>query len=61
MKGSSSKTQLDEFTETYTPKLGDVARAALAKKHLRLLGANEVMYDNFSALAIGFSATRQRL
>lgn len=53
------ESQLDEFIAKYTPEIGDVARAALAKMRARLCGAIELVYDNYNALAVGFSPTEK--
>ncbi len=59
MDERSPEQQLDEFIAKYTPAIGDVARGALTKMRARLPGAIELVYDNYNALAIGFSATEK--
>jgi hypothetical protein len=59
MKTKSPEKQLDGFIAKYTPEIGALARAALAKMRERLPGAIELVYDNYNALAIGFSPTER--
>jgi hypothetical protein len=53
-------TQLDEFIAKFTPEVQKLARAALRKMRKRLPGALQLVYDNYNALAIAFSATDRR-
>lgn len=46
--------QLDAFLNKYTPEIAAQARAALRTMRARLPGAQELVYDNYNALAIGF-------
>jgi hypothetical protein len=48
---------LDDFIDRYTPEIARRARAILKKMRELLPGAFEFVYDNYSALAIGFSPT----
>jgi hypothetical protein len=57
MKEEPPEKQLDSFIGKYTPEIGTLAKAVLAKMRARLPGAVEVVYDNYNALAIGFSPT----
>ena len=59
MSESLPEQQLNEFIAKYTPEIGDLARAALAKMRARLPGAIEMVYDNYNALVIGFSPTER--
>jgi hypothetical protein len=59
MKAKSPDQQLDGFIAKYSPEIGALARAALAKMRARLPGAIELIYDNYNALAIGFSPTER--
>jgi hypothetical protein len=59
MKGKSPQKQLDTFIARYSPEVAAVARAALVKMRARLPGAIELVYDNYNALAIGFSPTER--
>jgi hypothetical protein len=59
MKAESSANQLEDFIAKYSPEIGALARAALAKMRARLPGAIELVYDNYNALAIGFSPTER--
>jgi hypothetical protein len=53
------KQQLDELVDRFTPEVASVARRALAKMRKLTPGALELVYDNYNALAIGFSATER--
>jgi hypothetical protein len=53
----SPAAQLDAFLDKYTPEIAAQARAALRTMRARLPGAQELVYDNYNALAIGFSPT----
>ncbi|MGA8531445.1 MAG: hypothetical protein WB622_17130 [Acidobacteriaceae bacterium] len=49
--------QLDAFLDKYAPEIAAQARVALRKMRARLPGAQEIVYDNYNALAIGFGPT----
>ena len=51
--------QLARFLAKFTPELAATAHAVLAKVRTLVPGALEVVYDNYNALAIGFSATER--
>src|SRR5271163_1152063 len=55
----SAEAQLDEFLAKFTPEVETTARQALRKMRARLPGAIELVYDNYNALAIGFSPTER--
>lgn len=55
----SSAVQLDAFLDKYAPEIAAEARAALRKMRALLPGAIELVYDNYNALAIGFSPTER--
>jgi hypothetical protein len=59
MKAKAPERQLDDFIAKYPSEIGALARAALAKMRARLPGAFELVYDNYNALAIGFSPTER--
>src|SRR5262245_30935320 len=59
MKDKAPEEQLADFIAKYTPEIGALARAALTKMRARLPGAIELVYDNYNALAIGFSPTER--
>ena len=59
MKAKSPEEELDGFIARYSPEIGALARAALAKMRARLPGAIELVYDNYNALAVGFSPTER--
>jgi hypothetical protein len=46
--------------DRYTPEIGALARAALAKMRARLPGATELVYDGYNGLAIAFGPTDRR-
>jgi hypothetical protein len=54
---ASPTAQLNGFLAKFTPEVTATAKATLAKMRLRLPGATELVYDNYNALAIGFSST----
>lgn len=51
--------QLDGFLDKFTPDVAAEARVALSRMRARLPGALELVYDNYNALAIGFSPTER--
>jgi hypothetical protein len=51
--------QLDSFLDKYHPSIAAEAREALRRMRARLPGAIELVYDNYNALAIGFSPTER--
>lgn len=55
----SAEAQLDEFLAKFTPDVEATARQALRKMRAQLPGAIELVYDNYNALAIGFSPTER--
>lgn len=59
MGDKSPEDQLTGFIAKYTPEIGALAQAILAKMRARLPGAIELVYDNYNALAIGFSPTER--
>src|SRR5215813_14154091 len=59
MNDKAPEEQLAGFIAKYTPEIGEMARAALARMRARLPGAIELVYDNYNALAIGFSPTER--
>jgi hypothetical protein len=50
---------LDRLIDEFTPEVAGLAPAALRKMRARLRVALELVYDNYNALAIGFSPTDQ--
>jgi hypothetical protein len=50
---------LEQRIDEYTPDIAKTARGALAKMRKRLPGTIQLVYDNYNALAIGFSATEK--
>src|SRR5262244_2355288 len=59
MKNKAPEEQLAGFIAKYTPEIGALAEKALAKMRARLPGAIQLVYDNYNALAIGFSPTER--
>ncbi len=53
----SPAAQLDAFLDKFTPDIAAQARIALRRMRARLPGALELVYDNYNALAVGFSPT----
>jgi hypothetical protein len=51
--------QLDVFLDKFSPEIAAEARTALRRMRARLPGALELVYDNYNALAIGFSPTER--
>jgi hypothetical protein len=51
--------QLAGFIAKYTPEIGALGQATLAKMRERLPAAIELVYDNYNALAIGFGPTER--
>ncbi len=47
---------LDRFIDKFSPETAKKAQAALAKVRKLLPAANQLVYDNYNALAIGFAA-----
>jgi hypothetical protein len=53
------RTRLDGFIERFAPEIAALAKAALAKMRKRFPNANQLVYDNYNALAIGFGPTER--
>ena len=51
---ASPEAQLAGFLAKYSPEIEALAKAARKKMRARLKGANELVYDNYNALAIGY-------
>ena len=58
-KTESAEMQLDRFLDKFMPEVAGVARKALVKLRKRLPHAIELVYDNYNALAIGFSPSER--
>lgn len=58
-KTASPERQLAGFIAKYSPDIGALAEAALAKMRKRLPGAIELVYDNYNGLAIAFGPTER--
>ena len=55
----SPAKQLTLFLSRFSPQIIKLAKAARAKLRSRLPGAVEMVYDNYNALAIGYSPTER--
>ena len=51
--------QLASFIQKFTPEIATLAQAVLATMRKRYPTALELVYDNYNALAIGFSPTER--
>ena len=49
--------QLQTFIAKYTPEVSGIAKGVLAKMRKRFVGTQELVYDNYNALAIAYSPT----
>jgi hypothetical protein len=54
---ATPEAQLEGFIARYAPEVAAVARAVLPVLRARFAGATELVYDNYNALAIGWSPT----
>src|SRR5690242_10136972 len=59
MNDQSPENQLTGFIGKYTPEIGILAQAVLAKMRKRLPGAVELVYDNYNALVVGFGPSER--
>jgi len=59
MKDRSPAAQLNSFLAKFTPGIASCAKAVLIKMRKLLPGAIELVYDNYNALAIGFSSSER--
>jgi hypothetical protein len=59
MKDDAGERQLAHFIAKYTPAIGAMARAVVARMRARLPHAVVLVYDNYNALAIGFGPTER--
>ena len=57
MRERTPEQHVREFMDRYDPAVSRVAKAARTKLRRLLPGALELVYDNYNALAIGFSPT----
>ena len=53
------RQQLEKFMAKYDPAIAAQAKKALAKLRKLVPGANELVYDNYNALVIGFAPGTQ--
>lgn len=54
---ADAEKQLQQFIAKYTPEIAGIAKGALAKMRKRFVGTQELVYDNYNALAIAYSPT----
>ena len=54
MPGPTASQRLAGFLAKFSPEVARAAKAALRKMRARVPGAVELVYDNYTALAIGF-------
>ena len=59
MPDPSPEKQLDGFIAKFSPEVASTTKKALAAMRKRLPGALELVYDNYNALAIGFSPSER--
>lgn len=59
MPDPSPKQQLAGFIAKYDPKIAAETKKVLLALRKRLPGAQELVYDNYNALAIGFSPSER--
>lgn len=57
--GASPTAQLRSFLAKFSPEISARAQAILKKMRARYPSALELVYDNYNALAIGFSPTER--
>jgi hypothetical protein len=58
-KKNSAEAELAAFIEKFTPEIAMQVHAVLDMMRSRLPGALELVYDNYNALAIGFSPSEK--
>src|SRR5580700_7028085 len=58
-KERNPKEKIDALIDRFTPEVASMARRALAKMRKLTPGSLELVYDNYNALAIGFSPTER--
>jgi len=59
LTSKAPRAQLAGFLAKFSPNVRAVATAALSKMRRRLPGSLELVYDNYNALAIGFSPSER--
>jgi hypothetical protein len=52
---SQAESQLEAFLGRYLPGVAAIGRGAVRHLHARLPGCDALVYDNYQALAVGFS------
>jgi hypothetical protein len=52
---AATEAQVEGFIARFTPEIAERVRAGRAVLRERLPGANELVYDNYNALAIGYA------
>jgi hypothetical protein len=56
---AATEAQIERFIARFTPEIAERVRAGRAVLRARLPGANELVYDNYNALAIGYAPGRK--
>jgi len=56
---TDAEAELAGFLAKYSPEIEAVAKAVRATLRARLQGANELVYDNYNALAIGYGPSEK--
>ena len=56
---SDAERQLESFLDKYSPEIARLARAIRARMRALYPSALELVYDNYNALAIGYSPTEK--
>jgi hypothetical protein len=56
---ADAEAQLAGFLAKFTPEIETLAKAVRSKMKARLPGAIELVYDNYNALAIGYSPSEK--
>lgn len=56
MSMDSPEARLETFLSRYLPCIAGLGRAAIKRMRARLPGCDALVYDNYNALAVGFSA-----
>lgn len=55
----SPAKQLDTFIAKYTPAMGKLMRAALKRMRAYMPNADQMVYDNYNALVVGFGPSQK--
>lgn len=58
-QAANPEAQIAGFLAKYSPEIEALAKAVRTKMRARLKGANELVYDNYNALAIGYGPSEK--